>query len=162
MKLQLIDDHLDNLERRLEQLAKEEAFVGVREDQGVHEPSGLSLPDLMNIHHGGVPSKNIPARPLAEISAITFPKVKMTAFKKGLQEYLGDIHKANPPKKVDKITYTFAEDMWEHSYQMFGNLRYLESNAESTILKKGFNEPLIETSELQNSWSAWVNGVKVR
>lgn len=157
--INLLEDYTKELESRLLELEKQEVFIGVTPEQGTHEPSGLNYTDLLWIHDNGIPDKNIPPRPVAEWSLLTFEDDSSLA--KPLKTYLSDLSK-KPNISLENVVKPFAYSMWQTGYDVFGNLNYLESNAESTIKKKGKNSPLIDTGELRDEWGVYINNVKVK
>ncbi|CAH9012393.1 putative coil containing protein [Vibrio phage 424E50-1] len=158
--IKLMEDYTDNLRNRLEALEKQEVLVGVTEQEGIHEPSGMSYVDLLKLHSAGVPSMNIPSRDVAEWTLLTYTKHK--ELKQDLTKYLDHIDRRQPPVPTKEVVKRWSESMWRQGYDMFGNLNYLEGNAERTIDLKGFDSPLIETGSLRDSWSIYINGVKVK
>ncbi|AUR89075.1 coil containing protein [Vibrio phage 1.121.O._10N.286.46.C4] len=152
--LGLKSSNLDNLIKRMEDLEKQEAFVGVKPSQGVHS-SGLNFTDLLWIHHMGVPSRNIPSRPISSIAKMTFKG--HTVLRKSLDKYFSQLDKKRAPVAADKVLQPFAEELWEYSWDIFGDTSYLENNAQSTIDRKGFDAPMFETGELRGQWSYYLN-----
>ncbi len=156
--IELLEDYTKELERRLKELEKQEVFIGVKAEQGTHQPSGLNYTDLLWIHDIG--SSKLPARPVAEWTLLSFNKDK--TLRDGLKKFLSDIDKPSSPISAKEAVTPFTNAMWRAGYNVFGNLNYLESNAEYTIDRKGFNSPLIETGELRDQWSVYINDTKVK
>ena len=160
MNIELMADYTDNLMKRLKDLEEQEVLIGVTEREGIHQPSGMSYVDMLKLHSAGVPSKNIPSRDVALWSLLTFDDHKL--LKQDLTKYLSNIEKRRAPMAPKDVVKRWSEAMWKQGYDMFGNLNYLEGNAYSTIKKKGFDSPLIETGDLRDSWSIYINNVKVK
>ncbi|AGH32178.1 hypothetical protein VPHG_00111 [Vibrio phage 11895-B1] len=158
--IKLLEDHTDNLIKRLEDLARQEAHVGLQRSQGTHEPSGLNFVDIAGILHNGNSKNNQPARPLSTIAAITYKDDGQ--LKKDLRKYLSNIKSVKPPISAKQVVMNWAEKMYSHSYNMIGNPAYLASNRPSTIAMKGHNSPWEETGVLKDAWSIFINGVKVK
>ena len=157
--IKVLEDNLDNLISRLEDLKELEAHVGVTEKDGQHY-SGMSYVELGQLHATGVPSKNIPARDIAEWSLLTF-NTNNKKIKQGLQAYLTDIHKKKAPITAKDFGEIWADQVYSHSMTMFGNTTYLESNEESTISMKGRDDPMVWKGDLQETWGVTINGQKV-
>ena len=88
--LHLIDDNLDELERRLVELSKSESFVGYSLTQGIHEKSGMPYTNLMALMAAGYSPKNLPARPLMLYAANAYP-LNTSSMHKDLTKYLSNI-----------------------------------------------------------------------
>lgn len=163
ISIKLLEDHLKELEKRVDQLANEEAFVGVSESQGTHY-SGMTYPELGILHANGSSELNIPSRDIAEWSLLTYKG--HNKLKADLKRFLGNLDK-RPRITAKQVAQNWAKDFHEHSLTIFGNTNYLQSNAQYTQTLKELDgvspsdNPLVWTGDYKNAWSAWINDVKV-
>lgn len=159
MSIKKKKDNLKVLEKRLKALSKVKAHVGLKPEQGIHKPSGMLYTELMWLHDSGSPSLRIPARPVAELAMLSFDGKE--ELRRDIKKYLSGLDK---PLQITTQTLAenWAKSMWRTSYDIFGDLSKLVPNSAYTVDLKGHNTPLIETGELQDNWSAWVNGKKIK
>ena len=156
IELNMIESHFCELEKRIKELAKSESFVGYDQSQGIHEDSGLSYPHLVGVLSAGYSPNNLPARPIFDITHQTFT-FKDSSMKKDLTKYFSDIANKSTKITTKQINENFAKDLSDEVLSIFGNTNKLASNAESTIKKKGRDEPLVDTGNLKNNLAYSVN-----
>ncbi|AZV02122.1 hypothetical protein Arno162_82 [Pectobacterium phage Arno162] len=135
----------ERLEVFVKGLVQNSVKVGYFDDQGKHH-SGMTYPTLMYLQEvHGVRSKD--------------GLVRRQAFGKTMQLSSGDIlnkthlsllRSLRQLKNPDAALNTFGKEAQDAIKETFGNTALLKSNAPATIKKKGFNSPLIETSELRD------------
>lgn len=155
-ELNLIDDHFDELEKRIKALSKSSGFVGYSQDQGIHEPSGLTYPHLVGILSVGYSPNNLPARPIFDIAGQTF-KFKNKKMQKDLTSYFSNIKRNKAPISTEKINKNWCKAMGDEVLDIFGESPPLASNADSVIAKKGKNAPLEDTGDLKDNLGYQVN-----
>lgn len=158
MGLKKVSSNLDELERRLKELQRVDASVGVTND-GKHPSFEGSFHELMWLQHGGVSSKNIPPRPLGTISLLTFKGEEI--MRKSLNKYFNNLNKKGGMLSAEDALKPWLKGMYKHSLNMFGNTTFLKPNKQFTVDKKGFQGPLVESSALRDSWGITINGVVV-
>lgn len=158
MGIKKMSSNLDELERRLKELQRVEATVGITND-GKHPNFDGSYHDLMWMQHSGVASKNIPPRPLGSIALLSFKGEDI--MRKSLNKYFRNLNKRGGVISAEDALKPWLKGMYEHSLNIFGNKTFLEPNAQFTIDKKGFNSPLIESGSLKAAWAIKINGKKV-
>lgn len=155
IELELLDDHFDELERRIRELERHTTYVGWFAEQGQH-PSGFSYVGLATLHHNGVPSQHIPPRPLADIAFNSF-NFSASPFKDDLSKYLSNI---------SRRSNTFAEGVFkptamlfgEHMQSIMGDPSKLKSNSKFTQRIKASmvldpNSPLVMEGDLRDNLS---------
>ena len=127
-----------------------EVVVGITEDSNVARDHGFTNAGLLYMHEQGVPSHNIPARPVLK-PAIAQEDVKEQIeimMRDAAVEALvhGDRDKA---EKCFEKAGMLGRDACKN-YITGGNLA---ANAPSTIAKKGSSTPLVDTGSLLGSIS---------
>ena len=148
INLELLDSNLDELEKRIKELAKSSSFVGYDDTQKPHKPSGLSLPNLVGILSAGY--DGMKARPVFDYAYMTF-KFKDSSMRKDLEKYLSNIKAKSAPITVDKINEHWAKDMSDEVISIFGSTPPLAENKESTQKRKGGrNTPLVDSEYLRD------------
>ena len=163
INFEMFDDAIEELDRRIEELEKEEAFVGVTEAQGQHY-SGMTYPELGWLHANGSEEIGIPERNVAEWGLLTYKGHRK--LKKDLKAFLQNLDK-RPSISAKQVNSNWARDFQQHSLTIFGNTNYLESNSTFTQMLKEAdgvnpaNNPLVWTGDYKEAWSAWVNNTKV-
>lgn len=132
------------LQKVLRDLKSTRATVGYFADQGLHH-SGMNYPSLMYLHEvKGIRSRD------GKVFRRAFEVTMMAHQKKlldGLQSRLR--HKINTLGNTDSAVEAFCKETQKRIQDTFGDTSMLPGNAPATVKKKGFNAPLIETSELQ-------------
>ncbi len=160
MNITLKKSNMDKLEKRLKALAKMKTKVGYFQEQGEHY-SGMTYPELVALHSSGVPSKNIPARPIFEIAYMSYDVNKST-IKKDLTKYLSKIGRSTSPIKVTTIGKNFVNSFSQHMLPIFGDTSKLKSNSPYTQHLKTQagvepNNPLVWTGDLRDNLSYKLN-----
>jgi hypothetical protein len=112
--------------------------------EGATYADGKPVAQIAAINEFGAPEANIPPRPFFR---------GMVERKKG--EWAGDLGKIIVASDYDQdvslgLMGKLIEDQLQESIREFSS----PENAESTIEKKGFNKPLIDTSHMLNSVSS--------
>lgn len=159
--LNLLSDNLDQLEKRIKELEKAEAFVGYDDSQGTHEESGLNYPDLMKILSIGFSPRNLPARPIFTIAKDAY-NIKSSPIEKDLNKYFSNIKNNKAPISTDKIGENWASDFGEDVLRMFGSTSHLDDNAQSVQDRKGFNAPLVKEGDLRDNLGYSTDGSPVK
>lgn len=159
LKITIEENHIDELEKRLIALSKSKAFVGYDQSQGKHEPSGLTYPNLVAIHSAGVPSLNIPSRPVFDIAYRSY-NLNTSGIKKDLSKYLSNIS-GKAPVNTDYVNKGWVKSFSTEVVNTFGDPSKLESNSDYTVSLKGGNTPLVETGDLLKNLSYSIDGEPV-
>lgn len=139
----------DKLVGAMKNLRTAKAQVGYFQEQGRHS-SGFSYPALMYLQEViGVPSSSGKVhRRLFEITMMMNNRRILEQTKRNLKKQLNGLE-SNPTKTLE----VFAKNTQAAIKKGFGNSAILPPNAPSTVKKKGFNAPLIETGELRDELS---------
>lgn len=143
----------DKLNQTLKTLQNTTAKVGYFADQGKHH-SGMNYPSLMYLHE----VKGVRSALLGTVRRRPF-EIAMTDDKDKLMHNLQSrlarsISRLQPTHNAIEIT---CEEMEKSVKSIFGDTGKLQPNAESTVKIKGFNAPLIETSELKDKLTHRIN-----
>lgn len=121
-----------------------------RKNEIIAISNGISNAELMFIHENGSPLRNIPRRPVLEMS-IEY------AIKKIVPLYLNKIEKDILNDKATKqsikmMLEQMCMEIQSYAQQLiYKNDGRLQRNAKSTIERKGFNHPLFNTGALARS-----------
>ena len=158
MGLSKMSDNLEELERRMRELERTEASVGITND-GKHPNFDGSYHELMWLQHAGSSRQNLPPRPLATIAMAGYDGKK--ALKQGLDRYFSNIEKKGKVSAEDALM-PFLKGLHKYSINIFGNKTFLEPNAQFTIDKKGFDSPLIESGSTKDAWNIKINGTVIK
>ena len=123
------------------------AQVGYFQEQGQHS-SGFSYPALMYLQEViGVPSASGKVyRRLFEITMMLNRQTLLEQTKKNLYKQLSSLN-TDPSNTLE----AFAKNAQKEIKRGFGNSAILPPNAPSTVKKKGFNAPLVETGDLRDN-----------
>lgn len=111
---------------------------------------GINNAQLMFIHEHGSPLKNIPARPVLQMT-IDYANANLldVALDKAVTAYLdSDFNILEYEKELKKLCIRIENYARKLIYSNDGRLI---SNAPSTIAKKGDNHPLFDTGQLARS-----------
>ncbi len=126
-----------------------EVVVGITEDSNAFRENGISNSQLLYLHENGVPSHNIPPRPVLKpaISQDGVMERIEDQMKKGMKEALlhGNVDEA---RKCYEKAGMLGRDACKN-YIVSGDK--LAPNAPSTIEKKGSSTPLIDKASMLNS-----------
>lgn len=160
LTLKELDSYIDELKRRVVQLEKADVFVGYDRVQGTHY-SGFTYVDLIGYLSTGDSSKNLPSRPLLDIT-MGLHEINTIPFKTSLRNFLSNL-KSKPKTKIENIGKTFAEGFMRDANYVFGNESLLTPNSTFTkIIKEasGVNPdaPLVWSGDLQENLSYFYNG----
>lgn len=140
-----------NMIKGFNYVRKTEVVVGITEDSDVARENGLTNSQLLYLHENGVPSHNIPARPV----------LKPAIAENGTREKIQDLMKEGLKDAILRGDVERAEQCY-HKAGMLGRdacKNYITSgsklapNAPSTIAKKGSSLPLVDTGSMLNSIS---------
>ena len=129
--------------------AEHEVVVGIPEEDGSTNEEGISNAQLLYLHENGVPSHNIPPRPVLE------PALSQEETQDKIRALLKDAAK--------QALLHGNKEAAEKGYQKAGMVgrdackkwitdgTHLAPNAPSTIQRKGSSTPLIDTASMLNS-----------
>ncbi|WVH13983.1 hypothetical protein CASP1_00062 [Alcaligenes phage CASP1] len=135
--LQLVEDALKQELSKLQ--GAQVALVGIHEAAGMHESGDLTVAAVGAYNHFGVPDK-IPARPWLDVGVDTGTKEYLETIEEGIAEGLDS-------KQILEQVGALAVG---YTQQFITDLRD-PPNADSTIKKKGSDNPLIDTGNLRQS-----------
>ena len=156
MGLSKMSDNLEELERRMRELERTEASVGVTAEDGIHEPSGMTYVDLHWLHHAGSSKNNLPPRPVSTIVRMSYKGEDILM--KSLNKYFSNLDKKQPMSVEDVFT-PFLNGMLDYTQNyVFGSVSKLAPNSPYTIEMKGKNSPMIDTGQLMDQWKVRING----
>lgn len=146
--------YFKNLRKRLIELNNTSLEVGYFPQNGTHEGSGLTYPNLFAIHSFGSKTANIPTRPVLDLNfRLWNPINKNKDLKKMLKKYFSNIKSAKAPIKFSLVLDQVAGSYVQTTRASFGNTSLLAPNATFTIFLKGKNTPLIDTGDLRDTLS---------
>lgn len=134
------DKGLEELKAHLKDLATTALDVGYF-DGKIHQKENIPIAEVAIVNNNGAPEKSIPERPFFSES------IQMAWINKGALEGFSKIINPEMPKEV-----TLAKiGEWTKNIIQW-NIRHgnWTPNAPSTIEQKGFNQPLMETGQLED------------
>lgn len=148
--LQQTSNTLGEALAKVEKLNNESVSVGHFAESGEHS-SGMSYPELMKLHHTGVPSQGIPARPVLTILfQNNLHLINQPVVQKAIKAYM----KSDLSEKAQaKMLRAIGRHLAQKEVELFGSTPPLTENAQSTRDMKGFDAPLVETGELMEATS---------
>lgn len=133
---------INRLIKKFEELGQESLEVGHFEEQGKHS-SGMSYPELMQIHEHGL---GVPKRPVFNIAKFKEPPKTSPTVKKFMDNWMQSNRSSATKNLLDNIG-THYRDLIK---SIFGDIKELKSNSPYTIKLKGKNSPLIESGDLRD------------
>ena len=130
-------------------IRKTEVVVGITEETNTAREGGMSNASLLYLHENGIPSHNIPARPvLRPAIADDGTKQKIEKLMKdGMEAALlhGDTNKAEQSFHKAGMVGRDACKKW------ITDGGHLAPNAPATVARKGSSKPLIDTGSMVGS-----------
>ena len=126
-----------------------EVVVGITDETNSSRENGITNAELLYLHENGVPSHNIPPRPVLK-PAIAQDGVReniQSLMKQGLKEAFLHANKAGAEQYYHKAGM-IGRDAAKKYITAGTNLA---PNAESTIRRKGSSVPLIDKASMLNS-----------
>lgn len=133
--------------RDLQKLYDMEVVAGMLKDSGKAE-NGASYVDIATWNEYG--TGRIPSRPFIRISADT----NKAAWAKLAQQCVNDVIDGDSPRDAAQVV---GHRMVEDIRKVFGSSE-LKANAPSTVRKKGRNEPLVDSGEMQRRVNFRIEG----
>lgn len=133
--------------RDLEKLYGMEVVAGMLKDSGKAE-NGASYVDIATWNEYG--TGRIPSRPFIRIAADT----NKAAWAKMAQQCVNNVIDGDNPRDAAQVV---GHRMVEDIRKVFGSSE-LKANAPSTIAKKGRNEPLVDSGEMQRRVNFRIEG----
>jgi len=126
-----------------------EVYVGITEETDVARENGMTNSSLLYLHENGVPSHNIPPRPVLQpaLAQKDVKKKMHQVMRKGMAEAFihGDLESC-------EIAYEKAGMIGRDAVKKYiTEGTNLAPNAPETIRRKGSSTPLIDTSSMLNS-----------
>ena len=138
-----------NLFKGWQYVRKTEVVVGITEGSNATRESGVSNAELLYLHENGVPSHNIPPRPVLKPAIADAPtKMKIEKLmKEAMKEALvhGNVQKCEQNFHKAGMTGRDACKKW------ITDGSHLAPNAPATVARKGSSLPLVDTGSMLNS-----------
>ena len=137
-----------------------EVVVGIPEDTNVEREEGISNAELLYLHEQGIPSHNVPPRPVLK------PAIAQEKVQEQIEKLMHDGAKASlvfGNKEAARKSFEKAGMVGRDACKKYitdGN--NLAPNAPSTIAWKGSSKPLIDTGSMLNSITYAVRKKKAR
>lgn len=128
-----------------------EVVVGITEESNSARENGMSNASLLYLHENGVPSHNIPPRPVLK-PAIHDGQTNLK-IKKLLKEAAIDAMVRGNKVKCEQNFHKAGMVGRDACKKWITDGGHLAPNAPSTIAKKGSSKPLIDTGSMVNSIS---------
>lgn len=125
--------------------------IGYFNEQGVHQDSGKTYPELMAFHEFGSIEHNVPPRPVFHIVAYSDKgnPSKNNAIKIGMKEFISV--KKKPKNNVTAFLSLIGEIYKEQLSDVFGKAPPLaDNNPRYAQTKPNGNQPLILTGDLKS------------
>ncbi len=153
--LELKEDHLEELKRRLEMLSKKQVKVGMFNTDAHVRAKTFTNVALFRYLADGDPDKNLPPRDVTALAFQFHPLSRNKELKKNLEKYFKDIDKNKTEKDVDKIMEDLGKYYRQAVWALFGNTSVIDPNSKWTVKqkeRKGYKgqNPLIETGSLRS------------
>ena len=129
--------------------AQNEVVVGITEDSNAERDEGISNAQLLYLHEQGIPSHNIPPRPVLD------PAIMQDEVQSKIESLMKDAAKQallNGDREAAEKDFHKAGMVGRDACKKWitdGN--NLAPNAPSTIAKKGSSKPLVDTGSMLNS-----------
>lgn len=125
-----------------------EVVVGIPEDSNVGRENGMTNAGLLYLHEQGVPSHNIPPRPVLKpaIGQAEVASVITDLMKNAMEEAIANGNTEEAERSMEKAGMVGRDAC--KKYILGGNLA---PNAPSTIARKGSSTPLVDTGSLLGS-----------
>lgn len=143
VKITVKKDNTKELLKKLESMKNFDLLVGVPQDEAEREEGEITNAQLMFIHSEGSPVRNIPPRPVIDITLKEEKEKINQKFKKALNVILNG---GNPSVELEKLGIYITNKI----KAKFGS-EDLAPLQPSTIKAKGSDRPLIDTGQLRNS-----------
>lgn len=142
---------LKRFKKSLDKIDDYEVQYGYFPDSGYHRESGLLLSELMAIHEKN--SDKSLRRPILSIAGAKVNDGELDKdITKALSKFMVNAKKSTSAHR--KFYHDIGEDAVTHLQKLFGkSISYkgmsIAPNRPSTVKKKGFNSPLVETGQLK-------------
>lgn len=143
----------DNILKSFLTLHKQNVEIGYFEEQGVHESSKMTYPQLMNFHEYGDAEGKVPPRPVFHIVAYsdTNDPKNNTSIIKGVRNFSKLSQTKNANKNAELLLNMIGEVYKNAITDVFGKSPPLEKNNDAyAATKPNGNQPLILTGDLKN------------
>lgn len=160
ISINLVEDRLDELEKRFKMLKDQAVEVGAF---GTEEHySGFTYPSLLKYMADGNDDMNLPPRDVLSLCFMFNPVAKNKQLKKDLKEYFKNIRKDKSREDVNKILTNLGVHYSNKVKDLFGDSSVLTPNAPSTVAWKqsmGYigQAPLLRTGDLMDSIEYKIN-----
>lgn len=147
VSLQTID-HFAGLQKELMALSQKDVLVGIPEEEATREKSDdINNAELLYIHTHGSPIMAVPARPVIEPAIEENKELIADPLGKATRAML-DHNIALAESELNRagmVAEGAAQDWFENPKNGWPD------NAESTIKRKGSDQPLVDTNEMRKS-----------
>ena len=140
---------IKNLIEGFNYIAHTEVVVGITEESNAAKENGVTNSQLLYLHENGVPSHNIPPRPVLK-PAIAQDEVRGKISKMMRDGFVAALIQGNKDACAQCFEKAgmLGRDACKNYIASGGNLA---PNAPSTIARKGSSKPLIDTASMMNS-----------
>lgn len=140
---------IKNLIEGFNYIAHTEVVVGITEESNAAKENGVTNSQLLYLHENGVPSHNIPPRPVLK-PAIGQDEVKGKISKMMRDGFVSALIRGNKDGAAQCFEKAgmLGRDACKNYIASGGNLA---PNAPSTVARKGSSKPLIDTASMMNS-----------
>lgn len=140
---------IKNLIEGFNYIAHTEVVVGITEESNAAKENGVTNSQLLYLHENGVPSHNIPPRPVLK-PAIAQDEVRGKISKMMRDGFAAALIQGNKDACAQSFEKAgmLGRDACKNYIASGGNLA---PNAPSTIARKGSSKPLIDTASMMNS-----------
>ncbi|AUR92151.1 neck protein [Vibrio phage 1.170.O._10N.261.52.C3] len=162
LKFEIVDDHWDELERRIRALHKQSVEVGVW-SQEFYPDTEITYANLFAYHSHGDASRNIPPRDVLKVTFMTANLNQYKPLKKDLKKYFSNIDKKISTKQgVEKILSGVGKFYRDQAFSIFGSnkLKDLVPWYQDWRQEQGYarNEPLKLTGSLSKKIAYSLDG----
>lgn len=162
VSLNLVDDSLDELEKRFKMLADSEVEIGVFDNTTHHD--NWTYVSLITYLAQGNPKMNLPPRDVLSIAMSFNPLSKNTQLKKDLKKFFKNIKTEKTQKDADKVLTNLGIHYSTKVKNLFGDPKALAENSPATVAWKrshGYvpaQSPLVMTGKLREKIKYRING----
>ena len=150
VKVEVKKDNTKQLLKQLESMKRLDLLVGVPQEEAEREDGEITNAQLMFIHSEGSPARNIPPRPVIDMTLKEEKQKINDKFKKAINNVLSG---GNPRTELERLGIYVVNKI----KAKFGS-EDLAPLQPATIKAKGSDRPLIDTGQLRNSITYIIRG----
>jgi len=158
--LELLENFVPEIERRINALEGHQVDVGMFDSQGQHEGSGFTYVGLFKYMADGDPKRNMPPRSPLHVVAAMNPTLRKSGLKKDIQKYLSNVKTSKGAVTKEQVFNNLGEHYREEVRNVFGEESKLAPKNDKTTKPRSVspNTPLIESGELAKKVAYRVDG----